>query len=267
MPDPSNAQPVGGPFGSTSDERLLQAPTPETERFIHTDPWRVLRIQSEFVRGFDALAHLGDAVTIFGSARTQPGDPMYAAAVETARCLGESGFGIITGGGPGIMQAGNEGARAAGVSSIGLNIELPFEQHINPFCDIAVDFRYFFVRKVMLVKYSQAFVIFPGGYGTLDELTEALTLIQTGKIRNFPIILFGEAYWKGLVTWLRETVLEDGKIGPADLRLLEITDAPERVCELVLAAARGGHAQRAKEERAVEDTARVYAPPPPYSEQ
>lgn len=252
---------------STSDERLLQAPTVESQRFIHTDPWRVLRIQSEFVRGFDALADLGPAVTLFGSARTHAGDPMYVAAVETARLLGEAGYGIITGGGPGIMQAGNEGARLAGARSVGLNIELPFEQHVNPFCDIDIDFRYFFVRKVMLVKYAQAFVIFPGGYGTLDELTEALTLIQTGKIHNFPVILFGTDFWSGLVDWLRQQVLAEGKISEPDLSLFQTTDSPARVLELVRAASRRGDQRPANETAAVAATALAYAGLPPFSEQ
>ena len=181
----------------TEDERLLRGAALGDTPFYETDTWRVMRIMSEFVEGFDTLANTGRAVTIFGSARTKPGDPHYETAVSVARKLGEAGYSIITGGGPGIMQAGNQGAAAAGVPSIGLNIELPFEQHINPYVDIAIDFRYFFARKVMLVKYAQAFVIFPGGFGTMDELFESLTLIQTGKVQNFPVILFDSGYWSG----------------------------------------------------------------------
>ncbi|MBO9342502.1 MAG: TIGR00730 family Rossman fold protein, partial [Roseiflexus sp.] len=180
----------------TEDERLLARPRANTD-FLSTDTWRVLRIMGEFVDGFEMLADVGPAVTIFGSARVNVDDPMYQAAVDVARALGEAGFAIITGGGPGIMEAGNRGAREAGARSVGLNIELPFEQHFNPYVDTSVTFRYFFVRKMMLVKYAQAFVIFPGGFGTLDELFEALTLVQTGKVRNFPIILFNSAYWHG----------------------------------------------------------------------
>jgi uncharacterized protein (TIGR00730 family) len=235
----------------TEDEKLLASPRPEQIVFTHTDPWRVLRISGEFVEGFDALAELGDsAVTIFGSARVRPGDPMYEAAEETARLLGEAGFAIITGGGPGIMEAGNRGARAAGAKSIGLNIELPFEQGVNPYVDIAVEFRYFFVRKTMFVKYAQAFVIFPGGFGTMDELFESLTLIQTGKVQNFPIILFGTAYWAGLLDWLRTTMLAEGKIAPADLALLVLTDSPAEICNIVVQSVQG------QRERPAEQAAR-----------
>jgi uncharacterized protein (TIGR00730 family) len=251
--------------GKTSDERLLATPTSEEASFIHSDPWRVLRIQSEFVRGLDALADLGPAVTLFGSARTRVGDPDYAAAVDTARLLGKKGYAIVTGGGPGIMQAANEGAKLAAVKSIGLNIELPFEQHLNPYCDVSVDFRYFFVRKVMLVKVASAFVIFPGGYGTLDELMEALTLVQTGKISNFPIILYGSAYWTGLVKWLKDTVLPDGKISASDIDLLRIVDTPEEVVHIVTATTKTGkdHDHQLDIERAsLAEAAKAYAPPP-----
>jgi len=241
----------------TNDEHFLQ--TPVDDAFRHTDPWRVMRIQSEFVRGFDALAKTSQAVTIFGSARTADEDPMYKAAVATARLLGQAGFTIITGGGPGIMRAGNEGARQVGAGSIGLNIELPFEQQINPYCDTAVEFRYFFVRKTMLVKYSQAFVIFPGGYGTLDEVTEALTLIQTGKIHNFPILLFGASYWQGLLDWLRSTVLNHGNISAQDLDLVVVTDSPEEARDLIVAAVRGKSDRREVEAASVQQTAKVYA--------
>jgi uncharacterized protein (TIGR00730 family) len=218
----------------TEDEQLLATPKPEQTLFTQTDPWRVLRIMGEFVEGFDALAEIGTAVTLFGSARVKPDAPMYQAAVDTARLLGEAGFTIITGGGPGIMEACNRGAREAGVVSVGLNVELPFEQGVNPYVDIAMEFHYFFVRKTMFVKYAQAFVIFPGGFGTLDELFEALTLIQTGKVRNFPVILFGTAYWGGMIEWMRSTMLAEGKIAEADLDLLVLCDSPEAVRDMIV---------------------------------
>ena len=220
----------------TEDEKLFQAYDQEQAAFTDSDPWRVLRIQAEFVEGFDTLAGLGTAVSIFGSARTPPEHPMYLAAVETARLLAEAGLVVITGGGPGIMEAGNKGAKEGDGVSVGLNIELPFEQNNNPYITIPIDFRYFFVRKTMFVKYAQAFVIFPGGFGTLDELFEALTLIQTHKIGNFPVILYGSDYWSGLLTWLRETMLGEGKISPGDLELMTVVNTPEEVRELVLAA-------------------------------
>ncbi|KPV52120.1 DNA-binding protein, partial [Kouleothrix aurantiaca] len=223
--------------------------------FIHSDPWRVLRIMGEFVDGFDALAGLGDAVTIFGWARVREGDAMYEATVETARLLGEAGLTIITGGGPGIMQAGNKGARAAGAKSVGLNIELPFEQNVNPYVDIAIEFRYFFVRKTMFVKYAQAFVIFPGGFGTMDELFEALTLIQTGKVQNFPVILFGSAYWQGLIDWLRATMLVEKKIAEPDLDLLVLCDSPEEVRDMIIKSLRERR-WRSEHEAAARDVTR-----------
>jgi uncharacterized protein (TIGR00730 family) len=234
----------------TEDEKLLQTPRPEQEQFTQTDPWRVLRITSEFVEGFDALAGICPAVTLFGSARVTPEDPMYQAAVEVARLLGEAGFSIITGGGPGIMEAGNRGAREAGVCSIGLGIQLPFEQAINPYVDLAIEFRYFFVRKTMFVKYAQAFVIFPGGFGTLDELFESLTLIQTGKVKNFPVILFGAAYWQGLLQWLKAPMLAEGKISPEDLDLLLVTDSPEQVRDAVVTGTEKAGWRRQQEARA-----------------
>jgi uncharacterized protein (TIGR00730 family) len=179
------------------------------------------------------LADVGDAISIFGSARVEEDDPSYQQAVELARQLGEAGFAIITGGGPGIMEACNKGAKLAGAPSIGCSIELPFEQGVNRYVDIALNFRYFFVRKTMFVKYSQGFVIFPGGFGTFDELFEALTLIQTGKVHNFPIVLFGSSYWKGLLDWLRDTVLVEGKISPADLDLLIVSDDPAEVVQIM----------------------------------
>ena len=212
----------------TEDERLL-TPTSHAERrgFTRTDPWRVLRILGEFVEGFDTLSDVHNAVTIFGSARTPPDDPFYERAVVTARLLAREGFPVITGGGPGIMEASNRGCQEGNGLSIGCNIELPFEQGINPYVERAINFRYFFVRKTMFVKYSTAFIAFPGGFGTMDELFEALTLIQTGKVKHFPVILFGKAYWAGLAEWLRERVAGEGKIDTADLELFHVTDDPE----------------------------------------
>jgi uncharacterized protein (TIGR00730 family) len=220
----------------TEDEQLLAPPPPEQVLFTQTDPWRVMRIMGEFVEGFDALAEVGPAITIFGSARVQPGHPQYEAAVEVARLLGEAGFAIITGGGPGIMEAGNKGAQLANAPSIGLNIELPFEQGINQYVELGIEFRYFFVRKTMFVKYAQGFVIFPGGFGTLDELFESLTLIQTDKVQNFPVILFGSDYWRGLIDWLRGTMLAEGKIAAEDLDLMIVTDSPQEVRDLLVRA-------------------------------
>ncbi|HYH83345.1 MAG TPA: TIGR00730 family Rossman fold protein [Longimicrobium sp.] len=224
---------------ATEDERLLQSPAgqpggPPVE-FTSTDPWRVFRIMGEFVEGFDALAKIGPAVTIFGSARVPPGHEQYERARETARLLGEAGFSIITGGGPGLMEAANRGARDAGALSIGCNIELPFEQSINDYVDVAINFRYFFVRKTMFVKYAEAFVIFPGGFGTLDELSEALTLIQTGKVRDFPVVLYDTKYWKGFLDWVRDTLLAEGKVSPKDLELMELADTPEDVHRIIMA--------------------------------
>jgi uncharacterized protein (TIGR00730 family) len=219
----------------TEDEQLLarNADHPERAAFIHSDPWRVLRIMGEFVHGFDTLAEVGPAVTIFGSARVPESDPMYAAAREVARLLALEGFAIITGGGPGVMEAANHGAKDADGVSIGCNIELPFEQGLNEYVDVAINFRYFFVRKTMFVKYAEAFVIFPGGFGTMDELFESLTLVQTGKIHNFPIILFGSAYWGGLLDWLKGTMLREAKIAEEDLRLLIVTDSPAEAAALI----------------------------------
>ncbi len=242
----------------TEDEQLLAAPRPEQAQFTHTDPWRVLRIMGEFVEGFDALAELGQAVTIFGSARVRPGDPMYQAAEDLACLLGKAGFAIITGGGPGIMEAGNRGARTAGAKSVGLNIELSFEQGVNQFVDLGIEFSYFFVRKTMFVKYAQAFVIFPGGFGTLDELFEALTLIQTGKVQNFPVILFNSAYWRGLIDWLRTTLLTEGKIAAADLDLLIVADTPEQVRDLVIQSLKERRWRSEQEAGAREATRRAF---------
>jgi uncharacterized protein (TIGR00730 family) len=192
---------------------------------------------SEFVDGFDDLADVGPAVTIFGSARIKPDDDLYQATVDTARLIGDAGFAVFTGGGPGIMEAGNQGARRAGVPSVGLNIELPFEQHVNPFVSKSLEFRYFFVRKTLLVKYSSAFVCFPGGFGTLDELFEAVTLVQTGKVHNFPIILYGSAYWGGLISWLRQSAVAMGALSEAELSLLQVVDTPAAVRDIIISAA------------------------------
>ncbi|HEX4456140.1 MAG TPA: TIGR00730 family Rossman fold protein [Kofleriaceae bacterium] len=218
----------------TEDQKLLDSSTPG--EFRRSDSWRVLRIFSEFVEGIDALADLDRAVAIFGSARTPETDPYYKGARQTSKLLAESGYSIITGGGPGIMEAANRGARDGKGRSIGCNIELPFEQKPNPYVDTLVNFRYFFVRKTMFIKYSSAFVIFPGGYGTLDELLEAIELIQTGKISHFPVVLYGAKYWSGLVDWLRGTVLDHGNIAEADLQLLQIVDSAEEAAAAVLAA-------------------------------
>ena len=223
------------PVPVTEDEKLLQQPGPRID-FTRTDPWRVMRIMGEFIEGFDTLASVDKAVTIFGSARIGPDDPTYEQAVETARLLAEAGFAIITGAGPGIMEAGNKGARIGGGRSIGCNIELPFEQGANPYVDTLINFRYFFVRKTMFIKYSVAFVIFPGGFGTLDELFEALTLIQTGKIYKFPVILFGRYYWAGLLRWLQARVLSEGKISDGDLDLMLVTDNPAEAAQAIITA-------------------------------
>jgi uncharacterized protein (TIGR00730 family) len=222
----------GLPARTTQDEQLLESPRPD--EFTHTDPWRVFRIMGEFVEGFDELATLNRGVSIFGSARSKPDDPDYKAAEETAALLVAEGFAVITGGGPGVMEAANKGAFEAGGLSVGCNIELPFEQRPNAYQTKSLTFKYFFVRKMMFVKYSLGFIIFPGGFGTLDELFEALTLIQTKKIRNFPVILFGSSYWRGLLDWLRDTMMADGKIGDIDFRMIQITDSPAEVVEIVL---------------------------------
>jgi uncharacterized protein (TIGR00730 family) len=226
----------------TADEGLLNREVPSTPRpkapemgdFTHTDPWRVLRIQSEFVHGINALAELGAAVSVFGSARFNEEHPSYAQARAMGKALVEAGFAVITGGGPGIMEAANRGAIDAGGVSVGLNIELPFEQKGNPFTTISVNFRYFFVRKTMFVKYSNGFIIFPGGFGTMDELFEALTLVQTHKIKRFPIVLFGSSYWKGLLDWIETTLLDSGAISREDLNLLIVTDSIEEARDILV---------------------------------
>ncbi|HET6698486.1 MAG TPA: TIGR00730 family Rossman fold protein [Nocardioidaceae bacterium] len=218
----------------TTDQRLLDSRGPS--EWVHTDPWRVLRIQSEFVEGFGALAELGPAISVFGSARTAVDDPMYAAAERIGRLLTEAGFATITGGGPGVMEAANRGALEAGGVSVGLGIELPFETGLNDYVDIGVNFRYFFARKMMFVKYAQGFIVLPGGFGTFDELFEALTLVQTDKVTSFPIVLVGTDYWGGLVDWIKRTVLDGGKISAADLEMFSVTDDPAEAVEIMVAA-------------------------------
>jgi uncharacterized protein (TIGR00730 family) len=250
VPGPAARRRVIGPqVGSvrrggrpTEDEQLLNRPVPSTPRarapelaaFTHEEPWRVLRIQSEFVYGINALSEVGAAIAVFGSARFPESSPYYAAARELGRKLVEAGFGVITGGGPGVMEAANRGAHEAGGLSIGCNIELPFEQASNPYLTLSVNFRYFFVRKTLFVKFSNGFVIFPGGFGTLDELFEALTLVQTHKINRFPIILFGSSYWAGLLDWVKGTQLAAGAISPEDLNLLILTDSVDEARDVMV---------------------------------
>ena len=207
----------------TADKHLLRRESPD---FIHTDTWRALRIEAEFVEGFDAMAEIGPAISIFGSARVGPRDPAYRAARRVARILAERGMAVITGGGPGVMEAANRGAQEGGGLSVGCNIELPDEQELNAYVDLGVEFRYFFVRKNMFVKYAEGFVIFPGGFGTLDELFEAVTLVQTGKIGRFPVVLYGSEYWAPLLDWMKQTLLATGHIGRDDLKLLQVVDDP-----------------------------------------
>src|ERR687887_819575 len=214
-----------------ADKAFLDRPVFE-ELTHHADPWRVLRILSEFVEGFDALAEVGSAVTVFGSARTPREHPLYRDGIKLGRALARRGFAVITGGGPGIMEAVNRGAKEGGGLSVGCNIELPHEQALNDYVDLGIEFRYFFVRKTMFVKYARGFVIFPGGFGTLDELFESLTLAQTGKIEHFPVVLFGSEYWKGLLDWMKEHVLAWHAIAPEDLQLMSLTDDPEEAAEL-----------------------------------
>jgi uncharacterized protein (TIGR00730 family) len=220
--------------GTTTDQRLLDRRGPSD--WVHTDPWRVLRIQSEFVEGFGLLAELPRAVSVFGSARTPRDHPHYAAGVAIGSALAQAGYAVITGGGPGAMEAANRGASDAGGLSVGLGIELPFEQDLNEWVDVGIAFRYFFVRKTMFVKYAQAFVILPGGFGTLDELFEALTLVQTRKVTRFPVILFGTEYWAGLLAWIRSTLAQTGTINAADLDLITVTDDIGEVMSVIQAA-------------------------------
>jgi hypothetical protein len=222
---------------TTTDQRLLDRRGPSD--WVHTDPWRVMRIQAEFVEGFGLLAELGMAVSIFGSARTKPDEAEYKLADNIAQGLAKAGYAIITGGGPGVMEAANKGASEAGGVSVGLGIELPMESGLNDYVDVGVEFRYFFVRKTCFIKYSQAFVVLPGGYGTMDELFEAVTLVATGKITKFPIVLVGSAYWSGLLDWLKTTMLAEGKIGQDELSLLHIADDPDEVVKIIKAAHAG----------------------------
>jgi hypothetical protein len=234
--------------GSTTDQRLLDSRG--SADWVHTDPWRVLRIQGEFVHGFNALAEVGASVALFGSARTDRDHPDYAAARALGRALAEAGFAVITGGGPGAMEAANKGASEAGGVSVGLGIELPFEAGLNEYVDIGINFRYFFARKTMFVKYAQGFIVLPGGLGTFDELFEALTLVQTRKVTSFPVALLGVDYWQGLLDWLRGTVLAEGKISETDLEMLVLTDDVDEAIELMV---------RAREEK-------LPSPPPRRSE-
>jgi hypothetical protein len=232
---------LGRSNAATEDEKFLER-RPEAS-FQDTDTWRALRILSEFVEGFDAMAAVGPAVTVFGSARTAEGDHLYDVARTLGRRLAEAGYAVITGGGPGTMEAANRGCQEGGGLSVGCNIELPHEQGLNPYVDLGVEFRYFFARKTMFVKYADGFVILPGGFGTLDELFEALTLIQTGKVRHFPVVLVGREYWSGLLDWIRGTLLVQGTVGEADLALLHLTDDPEEAVEMIRSYASKAHAE------------------------
>ncbi|GAA3129452.1 TIGR00730 family Rossman fold protein [Planomonospora alba] len=236
---------------STYDQRLLEEQ--RSTDWLHMDPWRVMRIQSEFVEGFGLLAELPRAVTVFGSARTPVDSPDYELGVRIGRGLAEAGYAVITGGGPGCMEAANKGAVEGGGISVGLGIELPFEQHMNDYVDLGIEFRYFFVRKTMFVKYSCGFVALPGGFGTLDELFEELTLVQTRKVTSFPVVLVGTEFWSGLLDWIRTTLVSTGKISPADVDLIQVTDDPDEVVRIMVEADRGRSAQLGKEEAAAED--------------
>jgi uncharacterized protein (TIGR00730 family) len=229
---------------TTTDQHLLDSRG--ASDWVHTDPWRVMRIQAEFIEGFGALAELGPAISVFGSARTGPEHPSYEVGEQVGRQLAEAGFAVITGGGPGTMEAANKGASQAGGVSVGLGIELPFESGLNQWVDKGINFRYFFARKTMFVKYSQGFVVLAGGVGTLDELFEALTLVQTHKVTRFPIVLVGVAYWSGLLHWLRDTAMADGKIAQKDLDMLTLTDDIDEVVRLMVAA-RNGDGPRARD--------------------
>jgi uncharacterized protein (TIGR00730 family) len=220
--------------GSTTDQRLLDSRGPTD--WVHADPWRVLRIQAEFVEGFGALAELGPAIAVFGSARTPADHPSYALAERLGGLLATAGFAVITGGGPGAMEAANRGASEAGGVSVGLGIELPWESGLNDWSDVGINFRYFFARKTMFVKYSQGFVVLPGGFGTLDELFEALTLVQTRKVTRFPIVLVGSEYWAGLLSWMKDVCLADGKISQTDLEMMIVTDDIDEAVRLMVEA-------------------------------
>ncbi|MFQ1000408.1 TIGR00730 family Rossman fold protein [Modestobacter sp. SSW1-42] len=250
-------EPDPGTVGTTTDQRLLDRRG--SSDWVHTDPWRVLRIQAEFVEGFGLLAELPRAVSVFGSARTPRDSEYYEVGVQLGAALADAGYAVITGGGPGAMEAANKGACEAGGMSVGLGIELPFEQELNEWVDVGVLFRYFFVRKTMFVKYAQAFVILPGGFGTLDELFEALTLVQTRKVTRFPVILFGSAYWSGLIDWIRDTMVAQGTVGPSDLDLLHVTDDIDEAVAIIQAAdaARAQHATEPPPGQPVPDPAPV----------
>lgn len=221
----------------TTDQWLLDSRN--SAEWLHTDPWRVMRIQAEFIEGFGALAELGPAVSVFGSARLGADDPAYAVAEEVGRALAQAGYAVITGGGPGLMEAANKGALEAGGVSVGLGIELPFEAGLNPYVDLGVNFRYFFARKTMFVKYARGFIVLPGGLGTLDELFEALTLVQTGKITSFPIVLLGTSFWGGLVDWMRESLVGRGTIGATDVDRLLVTDDVSEAVDFVVRRGEG----------------------------
>jgi uncharacterized protein (TIGR00730 family) len=234
--------------GVTEDNKLLERDSSRDNAFIHSDPWRTMRIQAEFVDGFDALARIPRAVSVFGSARLPETHEWYEAARAVGRELADAGYAVITGGGPGLMEAANRGCQEAGGLSVGCNIELPFEQKVNDYVDVSIDFQYFFARKTMFVKYAEGFVVFPGGYGTFDELFEALTLIQTGKAVKFPVVLFGSRYWSGLLDWLRDETLGHGMISPGDLELFKVSDDPaDTVRYIDEISEEGSHPEDARE--------------------
>lgn len=237
---------------STHDQRLLDRRGPAD--WLHMDPWRVMRIQAEFVEGFGQLAELPQAVTVFGSARTPEGTPEYELGVQIGRKLSEAGYAVITGGGPGCMEAANRGAREAGGVSVGLGIELPFEQHLNEYVDLGIEFRYFFVRKTMFVKYACGFIALPGGFGTMDELFEALTLVQTRKVTSFPVVLMGTEFWGGLIGWIKDTLVSSGKISPADLDLVHLTDDVDEAVRIIADADRNRAERLREEQRAARNT-------------
>ncbi len=232
---------------TTTDQRLLDSSG--RSDWLHTDPWRVMRIQAEFVEGFGSLAELGPAVSVFGSARTRPDHPDYALGQAVGAALVEAGYAVVTGGGPGAMEAANKGAVDAGGTSVGLGIELPFEQGLNDYVHIGVNFRYFFIRKVMFIKYAEGFIVLPGGFGTFDELFEALTLVQTGKVTRFPIVLMGSDYWSGLLAWLRDTVAARGMIAGADIDLVHLTDDVDEAVQIIRSASQERAAAAARAAR------------------
>lgn len=262
-PTPDKSRMLRGPIllrtageqSSTYDQRLLELGSDHD--WQHADPWRILRIQGEFVSGFDALAHMPKAVTVFGSARIQEGHPWYAVGCELGEKLVAADYAVITGGGPGLMEAPNRGAHEAGGLSVGLGIELPHEQHLNDWVDLGMNFRYFFVRKTMFLKYSQAFICLPGGFGTLDELFEALVMVQTGKITRFPIVLLGTEFWGGLVDWLGDKLVGEGMISPEDMDLMLVTDSIDEAIDHIVAAHEGQERDR-REEAARRAVARAH---------